>query len=128
VSLDQQTFEALKNRGSLFLAEDDAATVAAQPAAPQDPQTVDAANAGTAQPALTDANPAAASDAATAASPAGEGTAQETAAADVNAGESQPPVAYPPGRMSLGRKLPSANAETEPVSWWDQLMDTISGE
>lgn len=130
VSLDQQTFEALKNRGPVFLAEDGETTIAAQSAAQP---TEQAPNSGVANDegwqARVDQQPAAAEDATAAVetTPASNGAAEETVAG-VSADSVQPPVAYPPGRMSLGRKLSSATPETEPVSWWDQLVEAVTGE
>lgn len=130
VSLDQQTFEALKNRGAVFIAEDEGgATIAAQPAAEP---TVQARDTGVANDegwqARVDPQPSAAGDATAAVEETPAGGAAEETLAEANADAVQQPVAYPPGRMSLGRKLSSVSPETEPVSWWDQLVETFTRE
>jgi hypothetical protein len=122
VSLDQQTFEALKNRGSVFIAEDEGgATIADQPAPQPAGQATNSAVANDEGWQARVDQPAAVEEAPT-------GRAAEETLAEADADAVQPPVAYPPGRMSLGRKLSAANPETEAVSWWDQLVEAFTGE
>ncbi len=126
VSLDDATFEALKNRGAVFVTEDEATTIAAQPAAapPEPASEVDPVAKRDPWQAGTQTEPAAVAseteEAPVAAEPGDLATAGEDAI-----GQS---IEYPPGRMSLGRRLSSATAEPEPASWWDQLVDAVTGE
>jgi hypothetical protein len=126
VSLDQKTFEALKNRGPRFLADTDSESIAAQPAlAPSEPAPESGGNIGTAWQPQTQTEPAA-----TEAVADGEALPAEAEPADVaevpeDAGQNT--IDYPPGRMSLGRKLPTATGE-QPSNWWDQFVEAITGE
>ena len=123
VSLDQQTFEALKNRGAVFVAEDGVATDTPLPE--NEPDVAD----GQAWHARVDEAPASTQDALAGtqkALPVDSGT--QDAVAELSEDTVQTPADYPPGRMSLGRKLSSATEETKPSSWWDQLVDAVTGE
>lgn len=126
VSLDEATFEALKNRGAVFVAEDEDTTIAAQPPAPpaEPASGTDAVANGDSWQAGTQTDPAAVAST-TEEAPAADEPADVATAGDEAVGQS---IEYPPGRMSLGRKLSSARAEPEPASWWDQLVDAVTGE
>lgn len=130
VSLDQETFEALKNRAPVFVAEDgDSATVVAQPAAmPAAKPSVTAVSGTDSWQPEAGAHPAAAQPAtADSANEPDDGEAPE-ALAQAGAEGVQQTRDYPAGRMSLGRKLASATATAEPSSWWDQLVEAVTGD
>lgn len=128
VSLDEATFEALKNRGAAFVVEEERISVAKQlkvaPARAAS-ETVTTAHGDAWQASTeTEADPAyAAND--TGETPSGDEPSEFADASEEAAGQ---PIVYPPGRMSLGRKLSSATEKPQAAaSWWDQLVDAVSG-
>lgn len=126
LALDQQTFEDLKARGTRFVANDDADADITS--------TADLARLPNAEaPAASEAEQAASGEGsqgwATTAeqeAPAAADQDQEVAAASDET--PAPPIQYPPGRMSLGHKLPTAGEEEQTTSWWDELVRTFTGE
>jgi hypothetical protein len=108
-TLDQKTYQALKSRGARFLAGDDAGTEIALPlpsdAAPQIDTQREPVSSASATPPATEP--------------------QVEAPADVTAAEPAPrPVPFPEARMSLGRNI----SASEPRSWWDELVNAVTGE
>ena len=125
VSLDQATFEALKNRGAVFVAEDGGATDTART---EVEPTIALPDAGTADAETVQAPVGRHQEESTAAESLPVDSRTQEAIAEVSDDAVQPPAEYPPGRMSLGRKLSSATGETKPSSWWDQLVEAVTGE
>lgn len=130
VSLDQETFEALKNRGPVFVAEEgSSATAVAQPAAMPAAKPSVTAISGTDswQPEAGEEPAAARPATADSANEPDDGEAPEILA-QAGTEDVQQPRDYPAGRMSLGRKLASVTATAEPSSWWDQLVEAVTGD
>lgn len=107
--LDQQTFEALKSRGTSFLALDETVIVKAstRPSEPAPKSDMERASVSTAASAPVEAPP------------------QRQAPAEFAEAEPQPrPVPFPEARMSLGRNI----SEPQTKSWWDELVDAVTGQ
>ena len=123
ISLDQKTFEALINRGPRFLTDENIDILST----PERPQQLDArqppdVNEASKQPAQS-IQPANAGNAANEI-PIGTKDTPKSLVDD------EPPAKareYSEGRMSLGRSLPSAQAKEHKLSWWDELIQTLSG-
>lgn len=151
VKLDETIYAALKSRGDRFILDDDASTgVASQAAettsppaaeeavadapaaiAPQPdtvaltPPRVESSSWQAATPKQARLTPSApsqdADDVTLAPAPvaSADGTPQDAAARTVQ---------YPPGRMSLGRNLATTDADKSGASWWDKIVQTVTGE
>jgi hypothetical protein len=123
VSLDQKTFEALKTRGPVFVALDEDATIDPQPPASSRELNLERGlEANDAAQAPAEQEPAATIEQ----QPAG---AQLPDVAQSETGDDAQSTDYPPGRMSLGRKLSSANSDAAAAtSWWNELVEAVTGK
>ena len=111
------------NRGPRFLTDEDIDI----PSTPERPQQLDARQ----QPDVNEAStlPAQSIHPANAGNAANE-IPIETKDTPKSLVDEEPPAKareYSEGRMSLGRRLPSAQAEEQKLNWWDELIRTLSG-